>query len=194
ERIRVPVLDRVTGYPVAVLVVAGIATALSVWALPSVDFDYNLLNLQAKGTESVVWERRILANKGHSGASALATATTLDELRHKQKAFEALPSVADVDSVLQIIPDEQQAKIAIVKSFEPLVAPVRIGRSSPVDLDRLRDALTNIKRRLDVVAAEAGDKVPADILTLRQKTAAVLQQPASIDQENAHTAPSRPQS
>jgi uncharacterized protein len=188
ERIHVPVLDRLTSYPVAVLVVAGIATALSAWALPSVDFDYNLLNLQAKGTESVVWERRILANKGHSGASALATATTLDELRQKQKAFEALASVADVDSVLHIIPDEQQAKIAIVKSFEPLVAPVRIGRSSPVDLERLRDALTNIKRRLDVVAAEAGDKVPADIVTLREKTSAVLKQLASADREAAEPA------
>jgi len=188
QRIHVPVLDRLTGYPVAVLVIAGTATALSAWAVPSVDFDYNLLNLQAKGTESVVWERRILANKGHSGASALATATTLDELRQKQKAFEALPSVADVDSVLQIIPDEQQAKIAIVKSFEPLVAPVRIGRSSPVDLERLREALANIKRRLDVVAAEAGDKVPADILTLREKTATVLKQLASADRDSAEPA------
>ncbi len=35
ERIHVPVLDRVTSYPVAVLVVAGIATALSLLALAS---------------------------------------------------------------------------------------------------------------------------------------------------------------
>src|SRR5262249_23022960 len=64
ERIRVPILDRLTSYPVTVLVSAGVATALSVLALPSVTFDYNLLNLQAKGTESVVWERRVLANTG----------------------------------------------------------------------------------------------------------------------------------
>ena len=49
------------------LVSAGVATGLAFWALPSIDFDYNLLNLQAKGTESVVWERRILAGTGRSG-------------------------------------------------------------------------------------------------------------------------------
>jgi uncharacterized protein len=188
ERIHVPVLDRLTSYPAVVLVVAGIATAFSVWTLPSVDFDYNLLNLQAKGTESVLWERRVLANSGHSGASALAIATTLDELRQKQKAFEALPSVAEVDSVLHLIPDDQREKIGIVKSFEPLVSPVRIGRSSPVDLERLREALSNVKRRLDVVAAEAGDKLPEDVVTLRDKTAAVLKQLASAERETAEPA------
>src|SRR6266545_6162777 len=132
ERIHVPVLDRLTSYPATVLVVSVTATALSVWALPSVGFDYNLLNLQAKGTESVVWERRSLANTGRSGFNALASAATLDELRRKQEAFERLTSVSEVDSVLRVIPDDQPEKIAIVKSFAPLLAPVRIGRSSPV--------------------------------------------------------------
>jgi len=35
ERIHVPVLDQLTSYPAAVLVVVVIATALSIWALPS---------------------------------------------------------------------------------------------------------------------------------------------------------------
>ena len=188
ERIHVPVLDRLTSYPVTVLVVAVVATALSVWALPSVGFDYNLLNLQAKGTESVVWERRILATTGRSGFNALASASTLEELRQKQQAFERLPSVSEVDSVLHLIPDDQPEKIAIVKSFAPLVAPVRIGRSSPVDLDRLRDALANIRRRLDVVAAEAGTKMPEDLGTLRQKTGAVLKQLKGADRETAEPA------
>jgi uncharacterized protein len=188
ERIRVPVLDRLTSYPATVLAVAGTATALSLWAVPWVGFDYNLLNLQADGTESVIWERRVLANTGRSGFNALASAATLDELRQKQQAFERLPSVSGVDSVLHLIPDDQEEKIAIIKSFAPLLAPVRIGRSSPVDLDRLRDALANIKRRLDVVAAEAGDKLPEQVATLRQKTAAVLKQLASADRETAEPA------
>jgi hopanoid biosynthesis associated RND transporter like protein HpnN len=188
ERIHVPVLDRLTGYPATVLTVAGVATALSVLALPSVGFDYNLLNLQARGTESVVWERRVLASTGRSGLSALATAGTLDELRRKQRAIEALPSVAEVDSVRHLIPDDQPEKIAIVKSFESLVAPVRIGRPSRVDLDRLRAALAKLERRFDVMAAEAGDKLPADLAGLRDKTLGVLRQLASADRETAEPA------
>jgi len=44
-----------------------------------------------------------------------------------------------------------------------LRAAARAGqdrRSSPVELDRLRQALGNIKRRLDVVAGEAGESCP----------------------------------
>jgi hopanoid biosynthesis associated RND transporter like protein HpnN len=174
ERIHVPVLDRLTRYPKAVLMIAGVATAASLWALPYVGFDYNLLNLQAKGTESVIWEKRILANTGRSGFNGLASATTLEELRRKQEAFENLPSVSEVDSVLRVIPDNQKEKIAIVRTFAPIVAPVRVGRSSPVDLDRLTRALGELKRRLDIFAAEAGDKLPEDLKQLRTRTMALI--------------------
>ena len=185
ERIHVPVLDRLTGFPRTVLVTAAAATALSVWALPSVGFDYNLLNLQAKGTESVTWEKRILASTGRSGFNGLASAETLDELRRKHHAFDDLPSVSEVDSVLHLIPEGQQEKIKIIKSFAPLVAPVRIGRSSPVDLERLQKDLLDIKRRFDVVAAEAGSKLPAEIQAVREKTAALIKQLSTADRESA---------
>ena len=71
ERIRVPLLDRLVTYPRTVLIGAGLLTAFSIWAVPRVGFDYNVLNLQAKGTESVAWERRILASTGRSGFNAI---------------------------------------------------------------------------------------------------------------------------
>jgi len=188
ERIHVPVLDRLTSYPVTVLVSAGVATALSIWALPSVGFDYNLLNLQAKGTESVAWERRTLANTGRSGFNALASAATVEELRQKQRAFAGLPSVSEVDSVVRLIPEQQEEKIAIIKSFAPLVAPIRIGRPSPVDLERMRQALADIKRRVDVVAAEAGDKLPQDLVAIQQQAATLLKRLAKVDREAAEPA------
>jgi hopanoid biosynthesis associated RND transporter like protein HpnN len=174
ERIRVPLLDRLVTFPRAVLIGAGVATALAIWAVPRVGFDYNVLNLQARGTESVAWERRILAGTGRSGFNGLSSASSLEELRRKQAAFEKLPSVSDVDSVLRVIPDDQPEKIAIIKSFAPLVAPIRVGHSSPVELDRLKKALADIKRRFDVVAAEAGTKLPPEVRAVREKTIAVM--------------------
>jgi uncharacterized protein len=188
ERMHVPVLDRITSYPKTVLTVAGVATVASLWAIPYVGFDYNLLNLQAKGTESVLWEKRILATTGRSGFNGLASAKTLEELRKKQGAFENLPSVSDVDSVLRVIPDNQAEKIAIVKTFAPIVAPVRVGRSSPVEIDRLMRALGELQRRLDIFATEAGDKLPADLRDLRAKTAALLRALKTADREVAEPA------
>jgi len=194
ERMHVPVLDRVTSYPKTVLTVAGIATVASLWAVPYVGFDYNLLNLQAKGTESVLWEKRILATTGRSGFNGLASAKTLEELRKKQDAFEKLPSVSDVDSVLRVIPDNQREKIAIVNTFAPIVSPVRVGRSSPVDIERLARALGELRRRLDIFATEAGDKLPADLKDLRAKTAALLKTLKTVDREVAEPALSHLQS
>jgi uncharacterized protein len=194
ERIQVPVLDRVVRYHKSVLTVAGIATAASLWALPQVGFDYNLLNLQPKGTESVIWEKRILANTGRSGFNGLASATSLEELRRKQEAFEKLPSVSEVDSVLRIIPDNQTEKIAIVKTFAPVVAPVRVGRSSPVDIDRLIRALGELKRRLDIFATEAGKKLPEDLKLLRKQTTMLIAALQTTDRDVSEPALSHLQS
>ncbi len=188
ERIHVPVLDRLTGYPKTVLAIAAGATALSVAAVPFVGFDYNVLNLQAKGTESVAWEKRILTSTGRSGANGLASASTLEELRRKQEGFERLPSVSEVDSVLRVIPDDQNEKIAIIESFAPLVAPIRIGRANPVDMDRMKRALVDIKRRFDVVITEAGDKAPAEVRTIRTKTVALLRQLDKTDRDTVEAA------
>jgi uncharacterized protein len=187
ERVRVPVVERLTRQPRAILAAAGLLTAAAVWGVPQVGFDYNLLNLQALGTESVVWERRILKGTARSGSNGLAVADNLDELRRKQAAFERLPSVSAVDSVLRVIPDQQAEKIDIIRSFAPVVANVRIGRSRPVELDRLTRALRDIKRRFDFAAAEAPGGLPPEVEQIRTKLETVLGRLAAADRELAQS-------
>jgi uncharacterized protein len=152
----VPLVERLALSPRAVLAVAVGLSALSLWGLRSVSFDYNLLNLQAEGTESVVWEKRILATPGRSGFAGLATASSLDELRDKQAAFEKLSTVSEVDSVLDMIPAEQDAKQKIIRDFAPIVAPVRIARPRSIDVPRLLAGLETLGRRLDIAKADSG--------------------------------------
>jgi hypothetical protein len=155
ERIHVPLVDRLTRYPKTVLSVAALLTAASGWALTAVRFDYNLLNLQAHGTESVVWEKKILATSGRSGFAALSSAASIDELRRKQEAFRRLTSVSEVDSALLLIPDRQAEKQKIVRDFAPIVAPVRISRPIALDLSRLITGLEKLHRRFEIAANEA---------------------------------------
>jgi uncharacterized protein len=155
ERMHVPFVDWITSHPKTVLATAALVAAISVYAFGQVRFDFNLLNLQARGTESVVWEKKILATSGRSGFAALSTAATLDELRRKQHAFRALGSVSEVDSALLLIPDDQPEKQKIIRDFAPIVAPVRVTSPQPVDVDRLITALETLKRRFDIAAGEA---------------------------------------
>src|SRR5438309_1900256 len=155
ERVHVPFVDWITSHPKTVLAAAALLAAVSVYGFSQVRFDFNLLNLQAEGTESVAWEKKILATSGRSGFAALSSASSLDELRRKQHAFRALGSVSEVDSALLLIPDDQPEKQKIIRDFAPIVAPVRVARPQPVDIDRLLSALETLKRRFDIASGEA---------------------------------------
>jgi hopanoid biosynthesis associated RND transporter like protein HpnN len=155
ESIHVPLVERLTAYPRTILAAAGLLAVAAALALGSVRFDYNLLNLQAHGTESVTWEKKILATSGRSGFAALSSANTLEELRAKQQAFRKLPTVSEVDSALLLIPDQQAEKQKIIADFAPIVAPVRVNRPMPVDPERLVSALETLKRRFEIAAGEA---------------------------------------
>ena len=155
ESIHVPLVERITGYPRTVLAVTTMLTAASLLALGWVQFDYNLLNLQAEGTESVAWEKKILATSGRSGFAALSTADTHDELRRKQEAFRKLPTVSEVDSALLLIPDQQPEKRKVISDFAPIVATVRVSRPLRLDLERLVTSFETLQRRFDVASREA---------------------------------------
>jgi hopanoid biosynthesis associated RND transporter like protein HpnN len=155
ERMHVPFLDRLAERPRTIIVLAVLVTLASAVGFRWARFDYNLLNLQAAGTESVVWEKRILATAGRSGFAALASAETLEELRRKVHAFDKLPSVSEVDSALMLFPEDQAEKQKIIHDFAPLVAPIRVGRPMPVDIDRLIAAFETVRRRLGIAANEA---------------------------------------
>jgi hypothetical protein len=155
ESIHVPFVDRITSHPRTVLAVAAGLTAASALALGWVRFDYNLLNLQAEGTESVTWEKKILATSGRSGFAALSSADTLEELRRKQQAFRKLKTVSEVDSALLLIPEQQAEKRKVIADFAPIVEPVRISRAMPLEPERLIVSLETLKRRFDIASTEA---------------------------------------
>lgn len=175
-RLDVPRLEAVMRYPAPVLLAAGLVTALSLWGARAVSFDYNLLDLQAKETESVVWERHILATEGRSSFSVLATATSLAELRRKHEAFEKLATVSDVDSALLLVPDRQKEKLEVIGEFAPQVAAIRIEQPQPLRLDRLVDALGSLGRRFEMAAAEAGPGgPPPEVQDAREQIRSLLE-------------------
>src|SRR5262249_62022084 len=83
-----------------------------------------------------------------SGMRALATAGSLGELRRKHDALSRLPSVSDVESVLQLVPDEQPAKERIIRQFAPLLASIRVAAPPTLDPAALREPLLTLRRRL----------------------------------------------
>ena len=172
DRVSIPLIEHITRYPKTVAAASVTAAALSLVALRTVPFDYNLLHLQAAGTESVVWEQRILATAGRSSFSALATAGSLAELRRKAEAFRRLGSVSDVDSVLDLVPAHQAEKRKLIAQFAPVVAPVRVDTPGPLDVDRVRTAIQTLEHRLDLAVHETTPGRDRDeVVTVRDQAA-----------------------
>ena len=180
----VRLLERVTQHAPVILCGAALLTAYSVWASLGVGFDYNRLNLQAKGTESVIWEQKIVASGG-SGFPALGSARTLPELREKQDAFARLPVVSDVVSVLSVIPKEQDRKIALIRDdLAPTLAPVRVGSAGPEEPTQLRAALSTLRERLALAIREAGEDGPsARLLSADGRARDLLERLGRVDTE-----------
>ena len=178
-------LERIIQHRKTIVAATSVLTVFAVWGAVHVDFDYNMLKLQARGVESVLWEERILAKAGRSGLTALATASSLDELQRKRDAFAALPSVSKVESVLMLVPDHQAEKVKLVHQFAPLVAPVRVRTATALEPAELRAPLTTLRRRLSLATEEGSEKVKSEVRPVQVKLEALLDKLARPDARQA---------
>jgi hypothetical protein len=173
---QVPALARLVRYPKTIVAATIVVTGASLWAAPQVGFDYNLLNLQADGTESVVWERKAAAAAGRSVFAALSSAPSLATLEVKQAAFQRLSSVSDVQSALSVLPDQQAEKLAILRRLATVTDNIRPGPPRPLDLHALTRSLATLQRRMDLAKAKAGPGGPSEeVLAISRATAGLLQ-------------------
>ena len=172
---QVPALARLVRYPKSIVAATILVTGASLWAAPQVGFDYNLLNLQADGTESVVWERKAAAAAGRSVFAALSSAPSLATLEVKQAAFQRLSSVSDVQSALSVLPDQQAEKLAVLRRLAAVADSIRPGPPRPLDLHALTRSLATLQRRMDLARAKGGPAGPSEeVLAISRATAALL--------------------
>ena len=160
----------------AIVAATILVTGASLWAAPKVGFDYNLLNLQADGTESVVWERKAAAAAGRSVFAALSSAPSLATLEVKQAAFQRLSSVSDVQSALSVLPDQQAEKLAVLRRLATVADSIRPGPPRALDLHALTRSLATLQRRMDLAKAKGGPAGPSEeVLAISRATAGLLQ-------------------
>lgn len=100
------------GHPKVVIAATAICCVASLYPLSKIGFDYNLMNLQAKGLESVTYAYKLMKSKENAGYFAVVTAGSAAEAAQKSKVLEALPTVDHVVSLNSMIPERQEEKLA----------------------------------------------------------------------------------
>jgi hopanoid biosynthesis associated RND transporter like protein HpnN len=151
-------------HPRWVLGATVLLSLLACVAIRGVSLDYNLLDMQAKGTESVEWEKKLLEHSKRSSWFAVTTASSLDEVRAKQRAFKALPEVKKVDSLVDLLPEDQEARIAASRELAPLVQKLALTyqEPEPLEIQEIQAMLEKIQFKLRTDTTWDPQKKPAD--------------------------------
>ncbi|NTW99463.1 MAG: MMPL family transporter, partial [Geobacteraceae bacterium] len=87
-------------------------------------FDYNLMNLQAKGLQSVEYAYKLMRSKENSGYFAVVTARDKAEALSLTKRLKKLPSVDHVVSILTFVPEQQGEKLAELGVLEDIMSDI----------------------------------------------------------------------
>jgi predicted RND superfamily exporter protein len=79
----------------------------------------------------------------------VSIAPTLEELRRRRDAFDALPVVYSVRSIDDLVPQDQERKREILATFAPLLDEVDpLALPEPLNVERLRKTLGRIELKL----------------------------------------------
>jgi uncharacterized protein len=113
------------GHPRIILAAVLLLSVACVYPLSTSEFDYNLMNLQARGVESVTYAYKLMRSRENAGYFAVVTAATRDEAGAKVKALEKLPSVDHVVWADTFVPDDQAEKLRLLTAARSRLDGIR---------------------------------------------------------------------
>lgn len=183
--------DRFFDHYQLIIVVCLALVVMALFSFKKVGFDYNLLHLQAKGTEAVEYELKIIENAKHSTWSAAIISSSLEESEKKLKLISALPTVGKVESILSLIPHQQNEKIEYIKTLAPYMDGLKVGpMTEPVSCLTLTKTLKRIvfKLRSRDGTEENGDSLGASINAAHGYAQKILK---DIEKNDRHTCDQR---
>ncbi len=168
-------LGQAARHPRVTLFIFGLLTAAGFWRFQGIPYDANLLELQARGLESVEYER-IIEEK--SDASTWQAAFVVDGLDAVDRVLAALKPAGEagivgvIESVRDFAPADQGEKIERLKPARDLLASLRFASAtgaatSALDAARLRESLAGLLERLgrlQSLAASRGSKEDAEAI------------------------------
>jgi hopanoid biosynthesis associated RND transporter like protein HpnN len=160
-----PLLKLTKGRSLVLFILSIVGFGLSLWGVGNVKFDLNMLHLQSKKAESVLWEKKLIEGSRRSSMYGVILARSLEEVRKKTEALEGLPTISEVQSVKDLLPEEQEEKIDSLKRMKPLLAGVELLSSprEPVNLSELDNILGRIRfKMLDSSQSEWGVNKPLE--------------------------------
>ncbi len=152
----IPRIARLYAHPKRLLIGCGIVTAALIPFVLRTNFDNNLLNLQAKGLESVELEHLIIEKSSETTWFANSVANSVADSHEKAALLRKLPSVRRVDDIERIVPEQQDEKSALVRAMAPAFAQLHFAPpSDTLDVPALIAELDRLEKGVGRLTEEA---------------------------------------
>ncbi|MCE7916419.1 MAG: hopanoid biosynthesis-associated RND transporter HpnN, partial [Nitrosomonas sp. PRO5] len=156
----------------------GLLLLLAIVLWPQIRFDYNLLNMQDPKGEAVQTFRELLASPDHSPWYAVVLTEDRKEIQQLQDNLIKLPEVSKVVSILDLVPSEQEAKLAVIEEMSLIMGPgLSVTRSATHEhtIPQQIQALTTLNTALDRYLVQHPDSaVSASARGLRDSVRSLL--------------------
>jgi len=164
------------GHPKLVIAATALCCAASLYPLSRISFDYNLMNLQAKGLESVSYAYKLMKSRENTGYFAVVTAGSPAEARAKTALMEALPTVDHVVSINSLVPDRQEEKLAELAAIRRELAGVKPSvyeedlslMELPTVFENFRNVSLKLKEKLERERRPEAKQAAGFVATLDQ--------------------------
>ena len=129
-------LAPLTRHPRFVALAAMAATMAVASGFHELDYDHNLLNLQAEGLESVAVEKKLLAECDQSVWYALSIADSREELLARKEQLTKLATVERVDEIASLLPVDEELKRPLIERIRGRLAGLP-ERPPEIPIDQL---------------------------------------------------------
>ncbi|MGH7200821.1 MAG: MMPL family transporter, partial [Planctomycetaceae bacterium] len=136
---------------VSAVIVAGIGSQALRYGTdgvtPRVRYDYNLLNLQAEGVESVELQKRVFEGSQSSLLFAVSVCDGPEEARRLRRKFEALPTVHHVQELASSLPSHRPEETRLlVQAYRAQLSrlparPPQQSAANPSDVGRAMEQM-----------------------------------------------------
>ncbi|MDD2542237.1 MAG: MMPL family transporter, partial [Desulfuromonadaceae bacterium] len=167
-------LQTVFAKPRLVITVTAVLSFICLYPTLTMRFDYNLMNLQAKGLQSVEYAYKLMRSKENSGYFAVVTAKNAAEARILTERLEKLPTVDHVVSKLSFVPEQQSEKLAELAKLRQVMASIKPVpyeenlqvMSLPTVFENFHNRVEKLKNSLEARKAPEAQSVSAFLTTL----------------------------
>jgi hopanoid biosynthesis associated RND transporter like protein HpnN len=138
-----PFLPALAGRPTLVVAAGAVLLAAAAVFAARVEYDPNLLNMQADGLDSVAWENELVRHAAGATWDAMSVADSRDQALALKARYEQLPGVGRVVEAASLVPTDQPAKLPLVASVHRKLVglPDHVPEPLPIDLAALQHML-----------------------------------------------------